>query len=293
MYIIEPWMPGFKFSTVALKKLLRFGLPYQLNTFLAVFKDDGMTVILGTIIGTAGVGYLAWAQKWASAPLRFFMDQVIKVTFPAYSRLQDDIHSLSLALNRSVFFINLLIFPSLLGLVTLAPVLTQVIPKYEKWQPALLALSLLSVNTILAAITTPLTNLLNAIGKIKITFRFMIMWTVLTWIFVPALAIKFGFNGAAFGYSIVGLSSIIAIYVTSKYVAIDFWQSIIKPFIAALLMGTLIYLLQKFLPVSLLSVFIIITSGVLIYCFVIFLLVGPSIFTDIKKITRSFKIKND
>ena len=287
MYALSPWMPGFKFSTDALKRLLKYGLPYQANTFLAVFKDDGMTAFLGGIIGSSGIGYLGWAQKWAQAPLRFFMDQVIKVTFPAYSRLQHDPKTLSQAVNKSLLFISLLVFPSILGLIILAPLITQVVPKYGKWQPALLALSLVSINTIFASVTTPLTNLLNAIGKIKITFRFMIMWTALTWTLIPLLSLKFGFNGAALGYVLVGLSSTVAIFVATKYVDVNLWNNVAKPLLAAIFMGAIIYLLSHYMPVSFLSVIILIFLGLLIFFATVILFFGRSILVDGRKIFQS------
>ncbi|MDP3733076.1 MAG: oligosaccharide flippase family protein, partial [Candidatus Daviesbacteria bacterium] len=163
-YMVSPWIPGFAFSVASFKSLLKFGIPYQANTFLAMIKDDGMTLFLGGILGPTGVGLLGWAQKWAFAPLRFFMDQVIKVTFPAFSRMQDNKKELSNALSKSIFYICLLVFPALTFLILVAPSLVEVIPKYSKWSPALLALSFLSVTSALAAITTPLTNAFNAIG---------------------------------------------------------------------------------------------------------------------------------
>ena len=57
----------------------------------------------------------------------------------------------------------------------------------------------MAINVFFAAATTLLTNLLAAIGKIKVVTKLMIMWTVLTAIFVPLLGSKFGVNGAAAG----------------------------------------------------------------------------------------------
>jgi len=282
MYLLSPWMPGIDFSREHLKKLLKYGLPYQANTFLAVFKDDGMTAILGSIIGPSGIGLLGWAQKWASAPLRFFMDQVIKVTFPGYSRLQNNITELSKAVNQSIFVICLFVFPALLGLIVLAPALTEIIPKYSKWQPALLALSLISINTIFAAFTTPLTNLLNAVGKIKVTFRLMIMWTVLTWIFVPILALNFGINGAALGYALVGVSSVVAVFVATRYVKFDLMFAVGKPLIAAVVMAAIIYQVQTFLPLNFVSILFLISVGVLVYSVAIILLVGIKTFKALR-----------
>lgn len=289
MYILQPWVPGVSFSKKSLQGLLKFGLPYQTNTFLAVLKDDGMTAFLAGIIGPAGIGLLGWAQKWAFAPLRFFMDQVIKVTFPAYSRMQDNKDELSKAINKSIFFISALVFPSLVGLVIVAPVLTEVIPKYEKWQPALFALSLFSINAAWAAITTPLTNVLNATGKIKTTFKLMIMWTGLTWAVVPALAYLYGTNGAAGGSAIVGTSSIVAILVVNKFVKLDFLRSVIKPLLASFVMGVVLYLFRDVLPNTTTSIFILIASGLIVYLSLIILLAGTVVVSDTKKVLSSLK----
>ena len=283
IYIISPWKPGFAFSKESLKKLLTFGIPYQLNSFLATIKDDGMTAFLGGILGPTGLGYLAWAQKWAQTPLRLFMDNVLRVTFPAFSRMQDDKERLARSVTRSIFFVCFLVFPSVAALLVLAPVLLQIVPRYSKWEPALIPLILVSVNVFFAAATTQLTNLLNAIGKIKITFKLMIMWTVLTWAFIPYLAIKYSVNGAALGYALVGASSIIAIIVTRGYVKFSLWDGLLKPAVATFLMAAVIYFAKGYLPVRLSSVIVLTIIGGIIYFISVYILTKGTIIADAKK----------
>lgn len=271
-YVVEPWLPKIAFSLSAFKSVLKFGVPYQVNTLLAMVKDDGMTLFLGAIIGPGGVGLLGWAQKWAYAPLRFFMDQVIKVTFPAFSRLQDNKKDLSDLVTKSIFFICLLVFPSLVMLVLVAPSLVAVIPKYIKWSPAIFALSVLTLTSGLAAVTTPLTNTLNAIGKIAVTFKLMIMWTALTWIFVPLLSVLYGVNGAALGFTLVGLSSFVALYLVSKYVDIDYLRSVGKPLLASIVMGVCVLLMRNIFFVSVAQVIIMVIAGLISYLISIFIL---------------------
>lgn len=283
MYILKPWKPGLMLHKKSIKELLKFGVPYQANTLLATIKDDGMTAVLGGILGSTGVGYLGWAQKWGQAPLRFFMDHVIKVTFPAFSRIQDNKVELTRTLERSIYFVSFLVFPSSAALFVLAPEIVEIIPRYEKWVPALLPLSLILANTLLAAVTTQLTNVLNAIGKIKVTFKLMVMWTVLSWVFIPFLAIRYSFVGAAFGYLLVGSSSIIAIYIARKHVYFSLSKSVLRPLLATIMMSGLIYLLVKILPTSLTSVFIISLNGLVFYILVSILLTGRSLINDVKR----------
>lgn len=271
-YIIMPWVPGISFSLSAFRSILKFGVPYQANALLAMVKDDGITLFLGGFLGPTGIGLLGWAQKWAYAPLRFFMDQVIKVTFPAFSRLQDQKGELSVAVSRSILFICILAFPSLVMLGTIAPSLTEIIPKYSKWNPALIALVLISITSAFAAVTTPLTNVLNAIGKISITFKLMVMWTVLTWVFVPGLSFFYGINGAAFGFTLVGLSSVIAIYISSKYINIDYQQSIGKPLLASIIMGLVLLFIKYLVVVSIQQVILMVVAGLFVYIVAIMLI---------------------
>ncbi|MFZ5366018.1 MAG: oligosaccharide flippase family protein, partial [Patescibacteria group bacterium] len=283
IYIFSPWRIGFAFELDSLRHLLRFGVPYQANTFLAVVKDRLMNVFLWKIIGAEGVGILGWAQKWAQMPLRFIMDSVMKVTFPAYARMQEEKEELKKAIEKTLYFISLLTFPMLVGMVFLAKPLVYLIPKYEKWGVALLALTFYAANSVWASVTTPLTNALAAVGKIRTVFKLMVMWTVLTWIFFPLLAIKYGYDGVALASALVATSSIVAILVTRKIIRFDFWQSIKKPFFASFIMGILLLLLTPYLAKDILGVTLLAVFGGVFYFGLIYLLAGQEFITALPK----------
>ena len=288
IYILNPWKPGIAFSLKSFKNLIKFGIPYQLNNFLATVKDDGMTIVLGGILGTAGVGILGTAQKLAQYPLRFFMDNVTKVTFPAFSRMQDDKKELEKSLSRSIFFICALVFPSLVGLVIVFPVLITIIPKYAKWSPAYIPLIFLSVNSLWAAASTQLTNFLNSVGKIKTTFKLMIMWTALTWALVPFLSVKFGVNGAAFSYLLIGSSSVVVFYIVKRQLNWAIYRSVIVPLLASLVMGVILFILRGILPINKATTLLtLIFMGGLAYLGSLYLVLGGTLFEDVKKIYLS------
>jgi len=288
IYLLNPWKPGIGFSLNSFKHLIKFGIPYQLNNFLATVKDDGMTIVLGGILGSAGVGILGMAQKLAQYPLRFFMDNVTKVTFPAFSRMQDEKEHLETSLTRSIFFICALVFPSLVGLCILFPVLITVIPKYAKWAPAFAPLLFLSVNSLWAAATTQLTNFLSAVGRIKTTFKLMIMWTVLTWALVPVFSLKFGVTGSAFAYLLVGTSSGIAFYIVKKYLNWSIYRSVAIPLICAGAMGLVLIFIKYLLPGNQLkSLVAMIMAGGITYLSLLYLFIGNSLIADAKKLVEN------
>ena len=287
MYVLMPWKPGLAFSIKSLKGLLKFGVPYQINTLIALVKDQGVTLILGAIIGSAGVGYVGTAQRLSQIPLRLFMDSTTRVSFPAFSRMQKHKEELAKAVTRSLLFITFLVFPTSVAFLVMAPVLIDVFPKYHRWDPAIFSLTFMTINTLFAAVTTQLTNMFTAIGKISMTFKLMVMWSVLTLILVPVLSLKFGFNGAAMAYGIVGISSIIAIYLAKRHVNFSLKDSALKTLAAASIMGVALVALRILLPHTLVNLGVMAATGVAVYGFSCFLFIGPSIVADVQRIIKT------
>jgi len=288
MYIVYPWKPVFGIYRQSLSSLLRFGLPYQANTFLAVLKDDGMTIILTKIIGTTGLGYIGWASKWAGLPLRIVMDNLTKVSFPAFARLQHDKEQLKKAVEISLKYMCLAAFPILVGMGFFALPLVHLIPKYTKWLPALIPLYIYLYNSAWASISTSLTNLLNATGHIKSTFKLMLMWTGLTWVTMPFLALKFGYMGVSFAVAIIATSSVLTVFVARKYVQFNLFNILKTPLSATFLMASFLSFTIHF-GNSLTSLVAIglISAGV--YFGTIILIEGFSFFTNT---LNFFKIKH-
>lgn len=284
IYILQPWKPGIALSKKSLKNLLGFGIPYQINNFLATVKDDGLTIVMGGILGSAGLGILGVAQRASQYPLRFFMDTVTKVTFPAFSRMQEDKNELSRGLERSVFFICALVFPSLVGLVVLFPSIIEIIPRYQKWSSAYLPLIFFSANAAIGAFTTQFTNTLNAVGKIKTTFKLMVMWTALSWLLIPYLGIKLNINGASLGYFIVSISSVVAFAVLRRIVKFDLFYSLGKPFFASSAMGMFIYITKEFIQSMTVAKFVfVVIAASLFYALSLYILTGSVLIEDVKK----------
>src|SRR3989344_7009043 len=50
IYIISPWKPALALNWQTAKKLTTFGIPFQLNSILALLKDDLLTVFIGKIL---------------------------------------------------------------------------------------------------------------------------------------------------------------------------------------------------------------------------------------------------
>lgn len=248
IYRFSPWPLGLAFSLPVAKSLFKYGIPFQLNTLIAMAKDRLSSLLVASIIGREGFGLVSWGQKATRLPLGF-MDAIMKVTFPTFSRLQDQKEILRQSISRTIHFMSFLVFPMLAGICFVAPDIVTAIPKYSKWSPALFPLYLLSLNAAIAVITTPLTNAFNATGNIRKTTKYMIMWTVLTWLFYPSLSLFFGYRGTAVATLLVGLSSLLVWIDAHRTFGVNIFRIISLPLLSTLFMSFVIMLLTTF-PLS-------------------------------------------
>jgi len=286
MYVLAPWKPSLGIVKKSAKKLLHFGVPFQLNSILALIKDDLLTVFLGKVLTFSQIGYIGWAQKWAYFPLRFFMDSVNKVTFPAYSRIQHDKKVLGLAIEKSIYFVSVTIFPTLTGLFLAAPFFVSFFPKYSKWQPALLSLTFFCINAVFASVSTTLTNLLNATGKIKTTLKLMIFWTTATWILTITLIKFFGFQGVAMASALVAATSWITVVLARKTVYFKFWDNIKDAIFSTIIMAIVFLVISPVIINNLISLFMTVLICAIIYMSY-FVTLGKTKFVREYKLMRS------
>jgi O-antigen/teichoic acid export membrane protein len=286
LYIIAPWKVGLGISKVAAKGLLNFGVPYQANNLLALLKDRVVPLFVAKVVGPVGLSYITLAQNFAFLPLEV-MNIIIRVTFPAFSRLQDHEDELKSAIEKSLFATTLFLYPALFGMLALAPfLLTYVIPK---WTSALPSLYLFSLSTFWASISTPFTNIFNATGRVKLTLKLMILWTILTWILTPPLTIKFGFNGVGMASAIISFTSLITVYLMKKVVKINLLGSIWQPFSISVFMGITVYIFARFYVSNIFTLILAIIFGAVVYFLTFFIFAKEKLLVEVKRVINGIK----
>ncbi len=282
LYALAPWKIGVGIHPSSARRLLSFGAPFQANSLLALVKDDLMTIFLGKMLPFTQLGYIGWAKKWSEVPLRLIMDSIVRVTFPAYARLQHEKEVFSKALEKSFFFLSLCIFPISIGLVLMIKPLIGIIPKYGKWEPALISFYLFTFSALLAGLSSPLVNALNAIGKVSWTLKLMILWTTLTWVLIPVNIMVFGFNGVAGTAVIISSTAFLPLLILRQFVPFSFLRFIIKPFIATVCMAIVVIAILWSID-EVIRIPIAITAGVLAYSAILWIIARNDIAPIITK----------
>jgi len=282
IYILAPAKIGFTFEKEAAKKLLSFGIPFQLNSLLAMFKDRLVPLVVARMIDPTGVGFITWSQAMAYLPLEL-MNMMVRITFPAFSRLQEDKEFLAKAVEKSLFVTALMVYPALFGLVAILPsVITFVVS--SKWQPAVTSFYLFSFSTFWAVISTTLTNTLNSIGRIKTTLKLMIMWTVLTWTLTPILVFYYGFIGVAVASFLISFTSVITVFLVKRVLAIKVLNAVFLPIAASAFMGAVVFLLSEIFIRDIMTLVVTVLAGAGIYCGTIFIFGREIVMKDLRSL---------
>jgi len=288
-YFVSPWRPSLHFSWEKASRLISFGFQFQSKSYLSVIKDQLLTIFLARNIGSSGLGYWGWGQRWAYSPLRFIVDSVNKVTFPAYSRVQHDNTALRVGIEKSLLGVSLILFPVLALMVILVPGLVQLIPKYHKWDPALISFYILCVQGAISGISNILINALDATGRVKTTLKFMLIWIFLTWIFTIILIPRFGFTGIAIAQLLVSLTIVFTVIVLKRVINFTFFGNIITATIGAVGAVLVGLILRYLMPINYLSLGLQGFVSLLTYLFLVWLISGKELKENLAIITRVYK----
>lgn len=288
LYLIKPWKIGFNLNFVKYKRHFRFGIPFQLNSLLAMIKDDMLVVFLGKILTFTQVGLIGWGQKWAFMPLRFILDNVAKISFSAFSRIQDDKERLDKAVNKALFGTSFLTFPILVMINIAARFLVVVIPRYQKWVPALPFLTYFSLNAAMACVFITLVNLFNSRGKVRLTLNLMIFWTILSWVLNISLIYAYGPIGVGISSLLMGIASLVTLFYARRMVRIDNWNFIL-PGIAAGVTLVVVLFGQTYTPKSYLGMIGTILFAGVFYLLFSFLFFGKRLKSEVNFLIHNLK----
>jgi O-antigen/teichoic acid export membrane protein len=280
-YFVSPWKLEIGIHRESLH-YLKYGTQFQAKNILATIKDDLLTVILIRFLSFTEIGYIGFAQRLAFYIYRYIVDSVTKVTFSAYSRAQHDLGFLKNAIEKSLFFVSASMFPILFGLIIISPYLIKFYPGWnDKWNPAVFSIVFFCLNAAISSLSGILVNVLDATGKVKVTLRLMVIWTVLVWILTPLFIHFYGYNGVSVASFLVTTTIAYTVFLVKKIVEFNFLSSIIRPLAASFLMIIAVYFLSNFFARDLLSLVFVILAGGVVYSACLFAFSGKVLRNDL------------
>jgi O-antigen/teichoic acid export membrane protein len=290
IYRISPWMPRVGIVRASFNHLLAYGVPFQSMSFLALFKDELVNLFLGKIVGFEVLGYIGWAKKWAESSLRIVMDNISKVVFPLFSRLQGDSEKQKSVMNTILKYQSMVMIPASLGMMMLMPLIVDVLPQYEKWRPALPIFYIFVASSLFSSYSTPFINYFNGIGKVRLSLGFMVMWTVLTWVLLVPLSRMYGMFGFPLTVLILSMTCFLVVLKARQFIAFDFFGIVSRYMLSGILMVVALFAVRSAtMSLGLLGIGLVVCAGILVYYLSLRLIFDEDLLVEARSLLGSLK----
>jgi O-antigen/teichoic acid export membrane protein len=241
------WCPRLSFRPVALRQLMAFALNFTgsrvigfLNTYIAGF-------VIFPLLGSTAMGYYRLAERFTLQPLTRLATTINRVSFPAFSTIQDDDALLRQGYLRSVQSLLLSMGSLLAGLFVFAPELLDLLD----YAPALMVLRLLVVATLLKVVGTMVGSVFMAKGRTD----WSLYWSLFSLVvLVPSMyfSVPYGVEGIAWviaGSSLLFLA--ISQVLASRLIGLaltEYLYALLRPFLVVLVVLAVLGLARPFLP---------------------------------------------
>jgi O-antigen/teichoic acid export membrane protein len=195
LIIFARWLPGFRVAREGMRSLVTFGLRIAGMHVMGNMSPAVCTFIVGRLLGGTALGLYGMAESLAEAPHRISTSIINQVSFPVFSRLQDDRDQLASYFLKITKCLALVSLPAQIGLVLVAPDLVPILLS-SKWDGVVLPFQILCVESAVIVISLTATPLLTALGR----GTFLLRGTVVSLVSISTAT----FVGAWFG--LVGIA---------------------------------------------------------------------------------------
>lgn len=247
-YVIHPYRPSFRLKIGKTKELFDFGkfiFGQSIILFLLTHGDDAL---VGKMLGAASLGLYQLAYRFSNVAATEITHVISGVTFPVYSKLQDNKRKLKEALTRTLKFTTFISIPLAAVIFILAPEFTKVFLG-EKWTlmvPAMQAMCLFGAMRSIGATFGPV---YQAMARVDIPLKISTIQLLILALIIYPLSLYFGILGTAIA---ITLSMVLALclHITKimEILNIDFvslFKSVFFPALAGFGMVLIILFLKN------------------------------------------------
>lgn len=195
-YLIHPYRPSLSSDLGKAKELFGFGKWVLGSSILIFLITQGDDIFVGKLLGVAALGFYQMAYRISNMPATEITHVISRVTFPAYSKLQDDLPKLREAYLKVLHITAFLSFPVAGLIFVLAPDFTKIFLG-EKWMPMVPAMQVLCIFGVTRALNATSGSIFYAVGKPSILTKV----SFIQLIFLAAIIYPFGNIGKLVGIS--------------------------------------------------------------------------------------------
>jgi len=207
-------IPKFKFKKILFKEMFHKGKWITTTGIFTYFFTEGDDWFVGKLLGTLNLGYYQLAYKIATLPTTETANIILRIVFPTFVKIKDDIKRLRRAYLLSVLATILFISPYIIFVYIFTTPLIVFIFGIE-WVSIVGIVKLLLIFSFLMSVFGISSGLFLSVNKQKFNSNMMMFSVLLMLISIVPLINKFGLMGAV--YSIL-FSFTISCFLNAYYV---------------------------------------------------------------------------
>ena len=261
------WRPVLIFSASFIKSIFGFSMNLLgVFTLASVFQNI-YTLMIGRLYNVNDVGYYNQAFRMQSVATGAIMSSVQRVTFPTFSKFQDNIDELKEVYQRVTVIMMSIYFPLMMCLVIISKDLFVVLLT-DKWLPSVPMFCVLCVAESLYPLNNMNSAVLKAVGKGRQYFVLNIVNYIVLSISI-LLTFKFGIIVLLIGYAVSAfIRSLISMIVCGrviKYSLIDQIRDLLPTVLVAMITCGFVYI-TAILPIQpTIRLILSVLTGVIVY----------------------------
>jgi lipopolysaccharide exporter len=275
-YLVHPYRPKLEFNKEKAKEMFTFGKWILFSSVIVFILTQGDDVFVGRILGVTALGFYQLAYQISNMPATEITQVISQVTFPAYSKIQDNIKGLRSAYLKVLKLTAFISFPVAGMIFVFAPDFVNIFLG-EKWLPMVPAMYALVWWGIIRGLVGTMSPVFLAIGKPKIVTTMQFFQVILLIILIYPLTIHWNILGTSIA---VLFSATIMFFIRNRiliktihFKTLEFYKPIIIPFILTIFSISLIIALKYVIADS----FNILYFIFLIIIFILFFIILSSI----------------
>ena len=299
-YILHPYRPQIRFSKGEFKELFGFGKWVLGSSILIFLLSQGDDIFVGKMLGVTALGFYQMAYLISNLPATEVTHVISQVTFPAYSKLQNDVKRLREAYLDVLQLTAFISIPLAGGIFILAPDFTRIFLG-EKWMPMVPAMQVLCVLGALRSVGAVSGPIFLALGRPDIEAKLSAAQLVLLAILIYPLTEKWGITGTAAANSIgscsfifIILSIVIRLVKMGKSEILKLVKCISFPFLAIIPIFPMERFILRLLAGNDILLFcIVIVTGILVYSLCVYILDRYSDYNVLANLRRTLKTNKD
>ncbi len=247
-YLLHSFRPRIKIEISKVKELFGYGKWIMWSTLIMFFVTQGDDIFVGRFFGVTALAFYQLAFRIANIPTTEIANVFSQVTFPAYSKLQDNIPRLQEAYLRVFQLVTFLSFPIGGLILVLAPEFTAIFLG-EKWLAIVPVMRILVISGMIRSIANTAYTVFMAIGKPKIDTRLSLIRLLVIAALIYPLSAKWGILGTSLAIlcaiSIVTIGYIYNVLNITKCGLGKYARLIIIPLVNTIIFVFALYYLKK------------------------------------------------